>query len=116
MQVYLIIALIFSLLVAIFAVQNTETVVVQFLTFDFSISLVLVILGSAFVGAVALFFLGLFKNLSFRLKIRQLNKHNEELTNKVQELENKLSKENISLKSEEDHEGKKDLAQEERGF
>jgi putative membrane protein len=53
-----VLALICALLVAIFAVQNAKPVVVAFLVWQFKISLVLVILGTAALGAAAAFLLG----------------------------------------------------------
>ena len=57
MQGYLVSALIFALLVAIFAIQNTTVVVINFLMWEFHTSLVLVILGSALLGALLYFFI-----------------------------------------------------------
>lgn len=91
MQFYLISALAFSLLVAIFAIQNTEMVVIKFLTWSFSISLVLVVLGAAVAGALVLYFLGLFKQVGSWIKIRQLNQRKNELENQVKKLESQLS-------------------------
>ena len=91
MQYYLVSALVFSLMVAVFAIQNTEIVVVQFLTFQSSVSLVLVILGSAVVGALALFFLSLFRQVGSWMTIRQLTHQKEELEKQVKKLEEKLS-------------------------
>ncbi|QNB45293.1 DUF1049 domain-containing protein [Thermanaerosceptrum fracticalcis] len=91
MQVYLISALLFSLLVAVFAIQNTEQVIIKFLTFQFPISLVLVILGSAVVGALALYFLGLFKQVGSWIKLRQLQHQKEDLENQVKKLQEKLA-------------------------
>lgn len=96
MQIYLVSALIFSLLVAVFAIQNTEVVVIQFLTWNFSVSLVLVILGSAVVGALALFFLSLFRQVGSWVTIRQLNHRKEELEKQLKKLEEK----NKDLESE----------------
>ncbi len=91
MQVYLISALLFSLLVAVFAIQNTEQVIIKFLTFQFPISLVLVILGSAVVGALSLYFLGLFKQVGSWIKFRQLQHQKEDLENQVKKLQEKLA-------------------------
>lgn len=91
MQVYLIVALVFSLLVAVFAIQNTEIVVIKFLTFQSSVSLVLVILGSAAVGALALFFLNLFRQVGSWMTVRQLRHQKEELEKKVKLLEERLN-------------------------
>lgn len=94
MQFYLLSSLLFALVVAIFALQNTEIVIIKFLTFKFPASLVLVILGSAIIGALALFFLGLFKQFgswfrfrSFRQEKELLEKHLAELEEKVATLE-----------------------------
>lgn len=90
MQIYLVSALVFSLLVAVFAIQNTEVVVIKFLTWNFSVSLVLVILGSAVVGALALFFLSLFRQVGSWMTIRQLNHHKEELEKQMKKMEDRL--------------------------
>lgn len=87
MQIYLITALLFSLLVAVFAVQNTEVVTIRFITWQFSVSLVLVILGSAIVGALALYFLGLFKQVGAWFKIRQLDGKKKDLEKQLEKLE-----------------------------
>lgn len=91
MQFYLIISLFFALLVAVFAIQNTEVVVIRFITWQFSISLVLVLLGSAIVGALALYFLGLFKQVGAWMKIRQLNNRKNDLETQLKKLEKKIS-------------------------
>ncbi|MDX9870991.1 MAG: LapA family protein [Clostridia bacterium] len=91
MQIYLISALIFSLLVATFAVQNTEVVSINFLTWSFSVSLVLVLLGAAVAGALVLYFFGLFKQVGAWMKIRQLNHRKDELEKQVKKLEEKLN-------------------------
>lgn len=64
MQFYLIFSLIFALLVALFAIQNTMLVVVKFLFWQVELSLVLVILGSAAAGALLVLFFNLFKQYS----------------------------------------------------
>lgn len=83
-QVYWITALLFALIVAIFAIQNAEVVNIRFLGWQFqNISLVLVILGSASAGALFLFILGTIKQLSLALKLK-------EAENKIRKLENQL--------------------------
>lgn len=91
MQVYLVGALLFALLVAIFAVQNTIAVPVTFLLWKFNLSLVLVILGAASFGALCVFLVGMFKNLSVWRKQRDLEGKNKILNEKVKELEEKLN-------------------------
>ncbi len=90
MQGYLVSALIFALLVAIFAIQNTTVVVINFLMWKFHTSLVLVILGSALLGALCIFLLGSFKNFGAWRKQRELEGKNRHLTNQVNELEAEL--------------------------
>lgn len=83
-QVYWITALLFALIVAIFAIQNAEVVNIRFLGWQFqNISLVLVILGSASAGALFLFILGTIKQLSLVLKLK-------EAENKIRKLEHQL--------------------------
>ncbi|MBI1864645.1 MAG: LapA family protein [Nitrospirae bacterium] len=52
MQIVLIVALIISIAVAVFAIQNSVPVVVSFLAWEARTSLVILILGSALAGAV----------------------------------------------------------------
>ncbi|HHW08115.1 MAG TPA: LapA family protein [Clostridia bacterium] len=83
-QVYWVTALLFALMVAVFAVQNAETVNIRLLYWQFQdISLVLVILGSAAVGALLLFILGSIKQFSLMLRLK-------EAENKIRKLENQL--------------------------
>lgn len=79
----LVLALICALLVAVFAVQNAKPVAVAFLVWEFEISLVLIILGSAALGAIAVFLLG-------TLNLVQKNRKLKEATQRVQSLESEL--------------------------
>jgi len=90
MQLYLVGALIFALIVAVFAVQNTTMVAISFLFWEFKVSLVLVILGAAVVGAFCIFLVGSFKNIGAWRKQRELEGKNKLLNNKITELENKI--------------------------
>lgn len=90
-NVILVVSLIFALIVAIFAVQNNTPVDIAFLGWKYSgISLVLVILGSAAAGAVAVFCLGLVKQFRLGRELRQAKGQNEELKSQLAELEGKL--------------------------
>ena len=86
-QIYLIGALILSLIVAIFAIQNTTMVTIQLLLWKIDISLVLVIIGAMAIGALAIFILGSFKNLTWWRKLKELEEKNKQLTSKINELE-----------------------------
>jgi putative membrane protein len=85
MQTYLVGALVFALMVAVFAVQNTRAVDVNFIFWRLNdISLVLVILGSAAVGAVVVFLLGTFKQIGLYKKTKELEKNNKELLKELE--------------------------------
>lgn len=101
---YLALALLFALVVAIFAVQNAVPVGVSFLTWRFETSLVLVILGGAALGALSVGVLGVFKQIgmSFRLwdqearsrrleaEIKKLKASEEQMTMEVERLRREL--------------------------
>jgi len=88
MQFYSLLALIFALLVAIFAIQNASMVEINFLTWRFpQISLVLVILGSAAFGALVVFLLGLVKQLRMVREIRDIKNQNKKLNETIATLE-----------------------------
>jgi putative membrane protein len=57
----LILTLIFALLVAIFTIQNVLPVAINFLWFRAEVSLVLVILGSVFAGAIIVYLIVLWR-------------------------------------------------------
>jgi len=72
-QTYFIVALLFALSVAVFAIQNTENITIKFLFWQYQgISKVLVILASAAVGAVIVLFLGFWWHFKKAIYIRQL--------------------------------------------
>ncbi len=70
----LIAALLFSLIVAVFAIVNNELVAVNFLFGSVEISLVLLILGSAAAGAVIMVFLSLVRHVRVGFEVRDLKK------------------------------------------
>ncbi len=79
-----IVALLFSLLVAVFALLNNEMIVVNYLFGTMEISAVLVILGSASAGALIIIFLNLVRNVKLGFELRELKK-------KIRELEKVLA-------------------------
>jgi len=90
MQVYLILALIFSLGVAVFAVQNALSVDINLFFWHFNdISLVLVILGAALIGATVAGLFGAVKQLKLAKDLRQYKMQTSELQQKVDVLEKK---------------------------
>ncbi|MDT3700838.1 MAG: LapA family protein [Thermincola sp.] len=71
MPVYLVFGLIFSIAVAVFAVQNATMVDITLLLWQLkSISLVLVILGSALIGAMSAGLFGIVKQLRMKKRMK----------------------------------------------
>ncbi|VBB06044.1 Hypothetical protein LUCI_1255 [Lucifera butyrica] len=85
---YIFSAFVFSLLVAIFAVQNSLPVTLTFMAWSFQLSLVVIILGAATFGALVILCLAML--VQFRLR-RNLSK--------VRQLNGKLEAETTALKS-----------------
>ncbi|AYO30748.1 DUF1049 domain-containing protein [Biomaibacter acetigenes] len=69
MQLVLVFALIFALLVAIFAISNANEVVIRFPWGNYPISQALVILGSAAIGSVVVLMLGVFSQVKSKIKM-----------------------------------------------
>ncbi|MGI6604322.1 MAG: LapA family protein [Firmicutes bacterium] len=89
----LVLALVCALLVAVFAVQNSVPVAVTFLTWRFEMSLVLVILGSAALGAVAVFLLAMLRLMRQGRLLREANQ-------KARRLQDELAKLQVQLDSQ----------------
>lgn len=80
MQFYLILSLVFAIIIAIFAIQNSVPVSVRFLWWNIAdISLVLVILASALMGAVMALLPALTRQIKLMLRIRELAEENAKL-------------------------------------
>ncbi|WP_239254063.1 LapA family protein [Listeria ilorinensis] len=78
--------IILALLIAIFAVGNTEPVAVNFLVADASWPLILIILGCVLIGCLIMFCLNI-------AKVRGTKKEIQSLQGKITELERKLAAE-----------------------
>jgi len=91
-QIYLIIALLFALMVAIFSIQNAGGVDIRLFHWYFpAVSLVLVILGSAVVGAVCAFLLGMPKQMIISRKIKSLLADKHRLQAEIEQLKSSES-------------------------
>lgn len=110
MQAILVIALIFSIIIAVFAVQNTQSVPVNFLTFQTQpVSASILVLASAAVGAILTFLFGMWRTVRSSLTIRGDKKRIEEQertilelrqsNERIQENLRRLQQENERLKS-----------------
>jgi lipopolysaccharide assembly protein A len=101
----LILALIFALIVAIFAVVNVESVKVDYVFGTAYLPLILIVLGSALLGGLIVGSIGLFRNFMLQRKVKQLSKEKGQLEEKIEELEKKngsLEKREVSLHDESD--------------
>jgi uncharacterized integral membrane protein len=72
MQIWFIFSLLFSLIVATFAVLNSDIVTIKLFWVNYELSQSIVILFSAALGATIVFFLGLFSKIKSTLRIREL--------------------------------------------
>lgn len=93
MMLYLLFALVFSLLVAVFAIQNSLPVSVSFVTWSFQTSLVIVILGAATFGALAVISLAVPMQLKARWDLKRVRQRQGELEAEVKTLQERLEKE-----------------------
>lgn len=82
----LIIGFLFALTVALFAVQNSTMVSVRVLAWMVETSLVLVIIGSAALGALSATLLGLPSAIRLRLKVREYEGKLKRMEAEVKEL------------------------------
>ena len=91
MQIYLVLALLFSIGVAVFAVQNASRVEITLFFWQLkNISLVVVIFGSALIGALAAGLFGVVKQLKLRKMLKQYKSQAETLETEVGFLQRKL--------------------------
>ncbi|WMM24138.1 LapA family protein [Tissierella sp. MB52-C2] len=101
MEFKFIISLLFSVLVAIFAIQNAKSVEINFLFTKFTISQAVVILGSAIIGALIVLLLGLIKQIKQGVKIKQLKKEIETITEEKNKFQKSIDEYSISSIEEE---------------
>jgi lipopolysaccharide assembly protein A len=88
MQVFMLVGLVFAIIIAIFAVQNTQPVSVTFLTFQSAqLSLSIVVLVSAAIGAVLTFVLGIWRTVRSSIELKNGRKRIEEQDRTLQDLQ-----------------------------
>lgn len=96
----LILAFIFALVVAIFAVINVEPVEVDYLFGTSDWPLVLVILGSVVMGAIIIAAAGMFKYIALKRENRLLKKDNQRLKEELENHPNQSDIENNEINEE----------------
>ncbi|MBM7623221.1 LapA family protein [Sporohalobacter salinus] len=103
MQLILVAALVFALIVAIFAIQNAITVQVVLFTWQFKTSLVVVIFAAAILGALSVGLFGLMQYIKLRLKLRKKEQEINKLESELNELSSGVNdNEGIELIQEEE--------------
>jgi uncharacterized integral membrane protein len=89
-QVIVLLALVFAILIAIFAVQNTTPVAVQFLTFRAeAVAVAVLVLISAAFGAIAMLLLGVAREAGLRWRHRAVTQQLKAAQARITELEGK---------------------------
>lgn len=72
MQILLVLALVFASFVALFALQNAQTVPIRFFTWERETSIAVIALAAAAVGALSATLAGMMRQLAMGLRQRQL--------------------------------------------
>jgi lipopolysaccharide assembly protein A len=88
---YLILAFAFSLVVAIFATQNSLPVTIGFLSWSFQTSLVIVILGAATFGALSTLSLAVLMQIKARWALKRVKQRQGELEAEINTLKTRLA-------------------------
>ena len=91
MQIWFVISLFFSAVIALFAVLNQDVVTIKLFWVNLELSQSLIILMSAASGAIITIFLGIFRNIKTSLKIRELNSQLGSANEKISLLSNNLN-------------------------
>lgn len=76
-QFLFILSLIFAVLVTIFALTNSNPVVINLFFYEFTGSLALVIFLSAMLGALIVMFLGIARFFRFRMEVKRISKEKD---------------------------------------
>ncbi|WP_102345443.1 LapA family protein [Bacillus sp. Marseille-P3661] len=87
----LLLALMFALIIAIFAVVNVESVKVQYVFGTTELPLIIVIIGSALAGGIFVGSVGLFRLFLLGRQLKASQKENFTLNKRVEELEGMLT-------------------------
>jgi uncharacterized integral membrane protein len=88
LQLGVLVALVFAIVIAIFAVQNTTPVAVTFLAFRADeVAVSVLVLVSAALGAAAMLVLGIAREVRLQLRHRALGQRLKLAENRVKELE-----------------------------
>jgi len=84
---YLILSLIFSLIIAFVALANNDTVTISYIFGHLEVSLILLILGSAVTGALAMGLFSIFRSIRTAFAFRKLRSQQKALQKQIKALE-----------------------------
>lgn len=90
MQSGFIFSLIFAVFIGLFALKNGGPVTIDLFFTEIVLSQALVIIFSALLGAIVIYFLNFFKILHFKKEIKTLNKKQESIDEDIKVLNNKI--------------------------
>ena len=93
MQVTLIISLVFAVIIAVFAVANSEAVSINLIFITYEMSQAIVILISSIIGAISVFLLNLFTKAKSSRNTKKLSKEIKDLKSKLTVYENQIQEE-----------------------
>ncbi|MDI3547682.1 MAG: hypothetical protein PWR10_1334 [Halanaerobiales bacterium] len=102
MQRNILIILFFALIVAIFAIQNANTVSISIFTWKYEVSLVIIVLGAIVFGAIIMGLVTSIKQIRLSRELRAVKNERE----KLQETNRVLEKRIAQLKKEAGEAGK----------
>ena len=91
MSFNLLLALLFALILAIFAAQNAKPVVIQFLGWEWITSLVVVIVGSAALGALLVGTLSLVRQVGMRMQVRDRQNRLRQAEQQLEQAQRRLA-------------------------
>jgi putative membrane protein len=99
MQVWFVVSLLFSIVIALFAALNSDVVTIRLFFARYELSQSIVIILSAVLGAVIAIFFGFFGKVKSAMKTRELNSEIKYYKSKNEELNNALKKKDLELAS-----------------
>lgn len=114
MQRKIILILLFAVIVAVFAIQNSNQVSIKVFKWQIEVSLVFIVLGALVLGSLLMVLVTSIKQLRMRKEIRFLKKQNEKLEEMIDGLKSQNEellvekddiKESDELKLQEEKEG-----------
>ncbi len=91
-MIFLVLALLFGLIIAVAAMINNEVVTVNYLFGQVSLTLFMLIIASALAGAMFMGFLGIFRGIQNYMNSQGERGHKKDLQNRVKLLEDEKNK------------------------